>query len=70
MARTAGTAAASKALLKLGDDRQLQFGAAPDYHLIYDATSTRLELNTAANGSGAGTVIKVEDGADTVDFTG
>ena len=29
--------------VKLGDDRQLQFGAAPDYHLIYDATNTRLE---------------------------
>ncbi len=56
--------------VKLGDDRQLQFGAAPDYHLIYDATNTRLELNTADNGSGAGTVFKVEDGADTVDFTG
>jgi hypothetical protein len=54
----------------LGDDRQLQFGAAPDYHLIYNATDTRLELNTADNGSGAGTVFKVEDGADTVDFTG
>ena len=56
--------------VKLGDDRQLQFGAAPDYHLIYDPTSTRLELNTADNGSGAGTVFKVTDGADTVDFTG
>ena len=54
----------------LGDDRQLQFGAAPDYHLIYDATNTRLELNTADNGSGAGTVFQVTDGADTVDFTG
>ena len=56
--------------VKLGDDRQLQFGAAPDYHLIYDATNTRLELNTADNGSGAGTVFQVTDGADTVDFTG
>ena len=55
--------------VKLGDDRQLQFGAAPDYHLIYDATNTRLELNTADNGSGAGTVFQVTDGADTVDFT-
>ena len=58
--------------VKMGDDRQLQFGAAPDYWLIYDSSNTQFELNsTNVNGSGTdGVVFSVSDGTDDVAFTG
>lgn len=58
--------------IKMGDDRQLQFGAAPDYWLIYDSSNTQFELNsTNVDGSGTdGVVFSVDDGTDDVVFTG
>jgi hypothetical protein len=58
--------------VKMGDDRQLQFGAAPDYWLIYDSSNTQFELNsTNVDGSGTdGVVFSVSDGTDDVAFTG
>jgi hypothetical protein len=58
--------------IKMGDDRQLQFGAAPDYWLIYDSSNTQFELNsTNVDGSGTdGVVFSVSDGTDDVAFTG
>ena len=58
--------------VKMGDDRQLQFGAAPDYWLIYDSSNTQFELNsTNVDGGGTdGVVFSVSDGTDDVAFTG
>jgi len=58
--------------IKMGDDRQLQFGAAPDYWLIYDSSNTQFELNsTNVDGGGTdGVVFSVSDGTDDVAFTG
>lgn len=58
--------------IKMGDDRALQFGAAPDYWLMYDSSNTQFELNsTNVNGAGAdGVVFYVGDGTDDVVFTG
>lgn len=58
--------------IKMGDDRALQFGAAPDYWLMYDSSNTQFELNsTNVNGAGAdGVVFYVGDGTDDVFFTG
>jgi len=58
--------------IKMGDDRALQFGAAPDYWLMYDSSNTQFELNsTNVNGAGAdGVVFAIGDGTDDVVFTG
>jgi hypothetical protein len=58
--------------IKMGDDRALQFGAAPDYWLIYDNSNTQFELNsTNVDGGGTdGVVFYVGDGTDDVVFTG
>ena len=58
--------------VKMGDNRQLQFGAAPDYWLIYDSSNTQFELNsTNVDGGGTdGVVFSVSDGTDDVAFTG
>ena len=58
--------------IKMGDDRPLQFGAAPDYWLIYDSSNTQFELNsTNVDGGGTdGVVFSVSDGTDDVAFTG
>ena len=58
--------------VKMGDDRQLQFGAAPDYWLIYDSSNTQFELNSTnvAGGGTDGVVFSVSDGTDDVAFTG
>ena len=58
--------------IKLGDDRELQFGAAPDYWFIYDSGNTQFELNaTDVDGAGTdGIVFSVNDGTDDVVFTG
>jgi len=58
--------------IKLGDNRALEFGAAPDYWFIYDSGNTQFELNsTDVDGAGAdGIVFSVNDGTDDVTFTG
>ena len=58
--------------VKMGDDRQLQFGAAPDYWLIYHSSNTQFELNsTNVDGGGTdGVVFSVSAGTDDVAFTG
>jgi hypothetical protein len=58
--------------IKMGDDRALQFGAAPDYWLMYDSSNTQFELNsTNVDGGGTdGVVFAVGDGTDDVVFTG
>jgi len=58
--------------IKMGDNRALQFGAAPDYWLMYDSSNTQFELNsTNVNGAGAdGVVFAIGDGTDDVVFTG
>ena len=58
--------------IKLGDNRPLQLGAAPDYWFIYDSGNTQFELNaTDVDGAGTdGIVFSVNDGTDDVVFTG
>ena len=58
--------------IKMGDDRALEFGAAPDYWFIYDSGNTQFELNSSdVDGAGAdGIVFSVDDGTDDVTFTG
>ena len=58
--------------IKMGDDRPLQFGAAPDYWLVYNSSGTQFELRgTNVDGSGTdGLILKVADGTDDVAFTG
>ena len=56
--------------IKLGDNRPLQLGAAPDYWFIYDSGNTQFELNaTDVDGGGTdGIVFSVNDGTDDVVF--
>lgn len=58
--------------IKMGDNRPLQLGAAPDYWFIYDSGNTQFELNaTDVDGAGTdGIVFSVDDGTDDVAFTG
>ena len=58
--------------IKMGDNRPLQLGAAPDYWFIYDSGNTQFELNaTDVDGGGTdGIVFSVNDGTDDVVFTG
>ena len=58
--------------IKMGDAMPLQFGAAPDYWLVYNSSGTQFELRgTNVDGSGTdGIILKVADGTDDVAFTG
>jgi len=58
--------------IKMGDNMPLQFGAAPDYWLVYNSSGTQLELRgTNVDGSLTdGIILKVADGTDDVSFMG
>lgn len=55
---------------QFNDDIQVQFGAAPDYWFVYDSSNTRLQLrSTDIDGGGTdGTILRVGDGQQDVDF--
>lgn len=58
--------------IRFGDDKVLEFGAAPDYWFIYDSGNTQFELNSSdVDGGGTdGIVFSVDDGTDDVTFSG